>query len=97
MKESTLLHNISPEDFFSRLKEIVAEFMISNSPPIQKENIDENLTVEETALYFKKSKDTIENWTQKGFLIKYGGIGTSVYYKRSEIEKVLVPLKVNKY
>jgi len=34
---------------------------------------------------------TIHNWTKRGKLKAYG-IGNRVYYKRSEIEKAIVPL-----
>lgn len=34
---------------------------------------------------------TIHNWTKKGKIKAYG-IGNRVYYKRSEIEKVIIPL-----
>ena len=55
LNESTLFHNISPDDFFSKLKEIIAETVSNISPQIQVEKRDELLTAEETALYFKKS------------------------------------------
>jgi hypothetical protein len=47
---------------------------------------EELMTAEETALYFKKSIDTIANWVKKGYIQKYG-VGDAVYFKRNEIEK----------
>jgi hypothetical protein len=94
MNKSTLIHNIDPDDFFKRLSEMISETVSSISPKMPNQNPDEILTVEETANYFKKSKDTIERWTKKGFLVKYG-IGDSVYYKLSEIEKAIIPLNGN--
>jgi hypothetical protein len=91
-QESTLLHNISSEQFFSKLNELKKE--LSEKIPItqQVESIKEELmTPEEVAMHFKRHKDTIENWTKKGYLIKYG-IGRAVYYKRSEVESAIIPL-----
>ena len=92
-QESTLLHNISSEEFFNKLNEL--ERKLSEKIPIPQhiEPIKEELmTPEEVALYFKRCKDTIENWTKKGYLKKYG-LGRAVYYKRSEVESAIVPLK----
>jgi hypothetical protein len=91
LNESTLFHNISPDDFLSKLKEIIAETVSNISPQIQVEKQDELLTIEETALYFKKSTDTIAIWTEKGYLQKHG-IGPAVYYKRHEIENATTPI-----
>jgi excisionase family DNA binding protein len=49
------------------------------------------MTLEEVAMYFNRHKDTIESWTKKGFLIKYG-IGRAVYYKRTEVESAITPI-----
>jgi hypothetical protein len=92
MNQNTLFHNISPDDFLSKLKEIITETVSNISPQIQVEKQDELLTTEETALYFKKSTDTIANWTAQGYLQKYG-IGPAVYYKRHEIENAIIPIK----
>jgi hypothetical protein len=93
--QSTLFHNITPDDFLSQLKEVIAEIVAKNSEQMKNEKHEELLTIEETALYFKKSIDTIDNWSKKGYLQKYG-IGNSVYFKRSEIENGLTPLNPNK-
>ena len=95
LNERTLFHNISPDDFFSKLKEIIAETVSNISPQIQVEKRDELLTAEETALYFKKSTDTIANWADKGYIQKYG-IGFAIYYKRNEIENAVVPINNKK-
>jgi hypothetical protein len=91
--ESTLVHNISSEEFFNKLNELKMALAINQQPIKKAEPIKEELmTPEEVALYFKRCKDTIENWTKKGYLKKYG-IGRAVYYKRSEVESAIVPLK----
>jgi Helix-turn-helix domain len=53
---------------------------------------DELMTRQETADYFKINSTTLWSWTNKGKLIRYG-IGARRYYKRSEIENVLIKLK----
>lgn len=96
MEASTLLHNISPDEFLLKVKDIIAETLKTISINAKNDNSDELWTVEETAQYFKKSKDTIENWTNKGYLIKHL-IGNSVYYKPTEVKNALVPKRVNKH
>ena len=91
--ESILLHNISSEEFFSKLNELKKELSEKIPTPQHVEpDKEELMTPEEVAIFFKRHKDTIENWTKKGYLIKYG-IGRAVYYKRSEVESAIIPLK----
>ena len=91
--ESTILHNISSEEFFNKLNELKKELTVNHLPLQKVEPVNEELmTPEDVALFFKRHKDTIENWTQKGYLKKYG-IGRAVYYKRSEVESSIVPLR----
>jgi hypothetical protein len=52
---------------------------------------EELLTRNEVAAYFKVNISTVRNWTKQGILIKYG-IGDRVYYKKSEIDAVLIQL-----
>ena len=51
----------------------------------------EYLTRNEVAEMLKCDLSTLHNWVKKGKLIPYG-IGNRVYFKRSEIEKVLSPI-----
>lgn len=53
---------------------------------------EEYLTKNETAELLKVDPSTIFNWTTKGVLKRYG-LGGRVYYKRSEIEAAISPLK----
>lgn len=50
----------------------------------------EYLTPKEVADMLKCDLSTVHNWKKKKILIPYG-IGSRVYYKRSEIEAALVP------
>jgi len=92
-QESTLLHNISSEEFFNKLNELKKELLEKIPITQQVESVKEELmTPKEVAMHFKRHKDTIENWTKKGYLIKHG-VGAMVYYKRSEVESAIIRLK----
>lgn len=56
---------------------------------------NEYLTRNELAEMLKCDLSTIHNWTKKGKLIPYG-LGNRVYYKRAEVEAVLLPFGKNK-
>lgn len=67
---------------------------------VQLENLKKNfepkspteyLTRQETADLLKIDLSSVSNWSKNGILTKYGCSGR-VYYKRSEIEKAVVPL-----
>jgi hypothetical protein len=50
------------------------------------------LTRHEVAELLKCDISTVHNWTKRGKLTKYC-IGDRTYYKRSDIEKSLIPIK----
>ncbi len=52
----------------------------------------ELITREEVKDLFKVNYSTINAWSNSGKLKRHG-IGNRVYYKRSEIEESLIPLK----
>lgn len=89
--QSTLLHNTSPEQlaeniflrFKSEFDDIKKQF--------QPKQATEYLTRNEVKDFFKVDLSTVHNWTKKGKLKAYG-IGARVYYKRNEVEQVLIPL-----
>ena len=54
----------------------------------------ELMTPDETAKFFKSSKQTINNWTEKGYLNPYY-IGNKVFYKKNELIKNLK--RINKH
>ena len=89
--ESTLLHNISPEQLREMLEAITYSSPNNIQPEAPKTN-DELMTTDEVALYFKKHKDTINNWVKHKYLKKYA-IGGAVFFKRSEIESAVIPLR----
>ncbi len=92
MNKSLILTQITAEELQCEFKQIM-QSIISLEQKIKIPNpARELMTIDEVAKYFKKHKDTIENWTRKGFLVKYG-IENSIYYRRSEVENALTPLK----
>ncbi len=92
--ESTILHNVTAEQIttlFQGLQNQLSEIKQSFEPKKPTEYITRN----ELAELLKCDLSTIHNWTKKGKLIPYG-IGNRVYYKRAEIEAVLLPFGKNK-
>ena len=62
------------------------------SKKINSNSGDELMTRKEVAEMFKCDESTIHNWTVKGKIKKYC-IGNRAYYKRSELESALIPIK----
>ena len=92
MNKSLILTQITAEELQCEFKQIM-QSIISLEQKIQiPKPSSELMTIDDVAKYFKRHCDTIKAWTRKGFLIKYG-IENSVYYKRSEVENALTPLK----
>lgn len=90
---STILHEITPEQITSlfeglqnQLNELKQNF-VPKAPVVY-------LTRTEVAEMLKCDLSTVHNWTKKGKLKPYG-IGNRVYYKRNEVEAVLLPLGNN--
>ena len=91
------MKNLSFEDL-PKAMELALEKLINLEEELKniKQNFqpkepEELMTRQETANYFKVDISTIHNWTKKGRIVAYG-IGARVYYKRSEIENVLIKL-----
>lgn len=90
MKNSTILHEVTPEQITNlfeglqnQLKELKANF--------EPKTPTEYLTRSEVSKLLSCDLSTVHNWTKKGKLIPYG-LGNRVYYKRSEVEAVLIPI-----
>ncbi|TWP29255.1 DNA-binding protein [Apibacter muscae] len=60
---------------------------------LQPKQPTEWLTRKEVADLFKINLSTLFHWTNKGKLKAYG-IGNRVYYKRSEVDAMIQPLKL---
>jgi hypothetical protein len=92
MNQKLLFTQITAEELQYEFKQIMQSIIsLEQKIKIPKPSL-ELMTIDDVAKFFKKHRDTIENWTKKGFLIKYG-IENSIYYKRSEVENALTPLK----
>ena len=94
MKNATLIHDLTHEQLvslFEGLQKQLTEIKQSFEPKKPTEYITRN----ELAELLKCDLSTIHNWTKKGKLIPYG-ICNRVYYKRAEIEAVLLPFGKNK-
>lgn len=92
--ESTILHNVTAEQIktlFQGLQNQLAELKQNLEPKTP----NEYLTRNEVSVLLKCDLSTIHNWTKRGKLIPYG-IGNRVYYKRAEVEGVLLPFGKNK-
>jgi len=94
MKNATLIHDLTHEQLvslFEGLQKQLTDIKQNFEPKTPTEYITRN----ELAELLKCDLSTIHNWTKKGKLIPYG-IGNRVYYKRAEIEAVLLPFGKNK-
>jgi excisionase family DNA binding protein len=92
--ESTILHNVSAEQIntlFQGLQTQLTELKQNFEPKVPTEYLTRN----EVAEMLKVDLSTIHNWCKKGKLIPYG-IGARVYFKRAEIDAVLLPFGKNK-
>lgn len=47
------------------------------------------MTLHDVALLFRKTQRTIWNWTNKKKLLEPVRIGGSVYYRRTDVEKLM--------
>lgn len=93
-KNSTLIHDLTPEQItalFEGLQKQLTELKQNFEPKVP----NEYLTRSEVAEMLKCDLSTIHNWTKKGKLKPYG-IGNRVYYKRNEVEAVILPFGQNK-
>jgi excisionase family DNA binding protein len=90
MTESTILHNLTAEQLktlFQGLQSQLTELKQNFQPKAPTEYLTRN----EVSEMLKCDLSTVHNWTKKGKLIAYG-LGNRVYYKRSEVEAVLIPI-----
>jgi excisionase family DNA binding protein len=91
MKNSTILHEISPDqikDLFVGLQNQITNLKEDYEPKAP----TEWLTRAEVAEMLKVDLSTIHNYCVKQKLIAYG-IGSRVYFKRSEVEAAIIPLR----
>lgn len=93
-KNSTLIDNVSHEEIISLFQGI--QNQISElKQNLQPKEPPQYLTRSEVAKMLSVDLSTIHNWCVKKKL-KPLGLGSRVYFLRSDIEEVLIPLNGNK-
>jgi len=92
MKNSTLIHDLTPEEFQDVILQVVkTQFELLKKEFTPKEPT-EYMTRTMVSEMLKCDISTVHNYTVKNKLKAYG-IGNRVYYKRTEVEASLIPLK----
>ena len=87
------LIGITPEQLQEAIIEGVRAQLDELKNNFQPKSPTEYLTRDEVSKLLKIDLSTVHNWSKRGKLIPYG-IGTRVYYKRSEVESAIKPLNV---
>lgn len=83
---------ISPDKHAAAILKGVDERLERFEKKFQPKEPTEYLTRQEVAKLLKVDLSTVHNWSKGGKLRKYG-IGHKVYYKRTEVENAIQPLK----
>jgi restriction endonuclease S subunit len=83
------IEELTKEELIELLHKIIRE----EAEKLQPDH-EELITREEVAGLFRANKDTIKNWTMRGFLKGYY-IGKRVYYKRGEVYNALKEINTN--
>ena len=94
MIQSTILREVSPEQITSMFEGLQNQLLELKANLVPKEP-NEYLTRNEVAELLKCDLSTLWNWQRKGKLTAYG-IGSRIYFKRSDIDSILIPLGKNK-
>lgn len=84
---------ITPEQLQNAIVDGVNSKLEDLKRNFQPKEPEELLTRTEVAEMFKIDLSSVHNWTKKGKLKSYGVSGSArVYYKRSEIESLLIQI-----
>ena len=95
MGKSIMLHCISPDEFKQIIKEAIKEELLEVRKKLEDKNSEILLTREETCEFLKINSTTLWHWTKNGKIDCYG-IGNRRYYKKEDLLKSLVLLKVKR-
>ena len=90
MKNSTLVHDLTPDqiiNLFKGLQSQISDLKQNFEPKVP----IEYLTRAQVAEMLKIDLSTIHNWCKKGKL-KPMGIGNRVYFLRSQVEAAIIPI-----
>jgi len=86
-----MLHNMKPSDFSTHFDEIKKLILVLSTKK-DKTTREQYLTRYEVSEILKCDISTVHNWTKRNILKAYR-IGNRVYYKLSEIEAAMMPMK----
>ena len=95
MEKSILLHLISPDELKLIIKEVIREELVEVRKKLEEKDSDVLLSRQETCDFLKIDSSTLWSWTKKGKIDCYG-IANRRYYKKEDILKSLVLLKVER-
>ncbi|WP_242131349.1 helix-turn-helix domain-containing protein [Aestuariivivens marinum] len=92
--KSLQLIEITPEQLQDAIVNGVNTKLDDLKKNFQPKEPEEYLTRHEVAEMFKIDISSVHNWTKRGKIVSYGVPGSGrVYYKRSELEKLLIQIK----
>ena len=95
MEKSILLHCITPNELKQIIKEVIKEELSEVRKQLEERNSEVLLSRQETCDYLKIDSSTLWSWTKKGKIDCYG-IGHRRYYKKDDLLKSLLLLKVKR-
>jgi hypothetical protein len=95
MEKSILLHCITPYELKQIIKEIIQDELKEISKQPEEKDSEILLTRKETCEFLKIDSSTLWSWTNKGKIACYG-IGNRRYYKKEDLIKSMVLLKVKR-
>lgn len=95
MGKSILLHCITPDELKQIIKEVIKEELLEVKNQLEEKDSEILMTRQETCKFLKIDSSTLWHWTNKGKIDCYG-IGNRRYYKKEDLIKCLVLLKVKR-
>lgn len=90
MQENLILTTINPEDFIQRIAQATRDLLQQEQPAETKEK--DFLSPSEAADYLGVDYSTLHRWFVSKKIQKYG-IGSKRYYQKSDLQKLLTPVK----
>jgi hypothetical protein len=95
MDKSILLHCISPDELKQIIKEVIREELVEVRKQLEEKDSEVLLSRKETCDLLKIDSSTLWSWTNKGIINCYG-IQNRRYYKKEDVLKSLILLKVKR-
>lgn len=84
MNNSTILHNLSPDEITKRFQKL-EDLILKLSTSVAVKQVLEFVTREEVAEILKCDLSTVHNWTIKGYLKKYNMGDGKILYRLQEV------------